>query len=337
MVTVAGVLPLALFLLAAAPAAASTAPAAAVGGTVPATETVTITDHLRPAQLNVAAGTTVTWVNEDDRRHRVRSRNGPVRFDSGNLDPGAAFVFTFVAEGTYAYLDERNDDDPAYHGTVTVRAGNAPGNPTEGRTSGPGGAQTADPADSPATSAAVAALDRSFSPSSVSISAGGTVEWTNASDRDHTVTFRDGADGSDAFGPGGTYTHTFPSAGTVRYFCAIHPEMTGTVTVIGDAGAGSPSNPQQAPSETPGVGSGTPADPEGPQQDGPAAPDGVEAPSVGAATAASVTAEEGVAGSASAPWLLVLAGVTAVVGAVAGVRWRRRRRRRGRRKQADVT
>ena len=55
---------------------------------------VRITDRLEPAQLEVSPGTTVTWRNEDDERHRVRSREGPVEFDSGNLEPGEGFTFT---------------------------------------------------------------------------------------------------------------------------------------------------------------------------------------------------------------------------------------------------
>jgi plastocyanin len=40
-----------------------------------ATETVTVTigGTLEPAVVEVAAGTTVTWRNTDDERHRVRS------------------------------------------------------------------------------------------------------------------------------------------------------------------------------------------------------------------------------------------------------------------------
>ncbi len=83
-------------------------------------EEVVISDTLEPQRLEVSAGTVVTWRNEDRERHRMRSRQGPVGFDSGNLEPGERFSVTFVVAGEYPYLDERNDEDPAYFGTVVV-------------------------------------------------------------------------------------------------------------------------------------------------------------------------------------------------------------------------
>jgi len=91
-------------------------------------ETIVIDDTLRPAHVEVEAGTVVTWRNDDGERHRVRSREGPVEFDSGNLEPGEVYVFTFSVEGVYDYRDERDDEDLAYAGTVVVReAGGSPG------------------------------------------------------------------------------------------------------------------------------------------------------------------------------------------------------------------
>ena len=92
-------------------------------------ETVVIGDGVEPASLEVAAGTVVTWRNEDDDRHRLRSREGPVEFDSGDLEPGDAFSYTFQVEGSYPYLDERDDEASEYFGTVVV--GPAPGASTE--------------------------------------------------------------------------------------------------------------------------------------------------------------------------------------------------------------
>jgi plastocyanin len=45
------------------------------------------------------------------------------------------------------------------------------------------------------------------------------------------VTADDGAFRSDRLGSGATFSQTFAKAGTFAYHCAIHPGMTGTVTV----------------------------------------------------------------------------------------------------------
>jgi len=76
-----------------------------------------------------------------------------------------------------------------------------------------------------------------FSPASITINVGDTVEWTNADTAAHTVTA-----GSPSDGPSGvfdsslvmadaSYAFTFEETGTFNYFCMVHPWMTGSVTV----------------------------------------------------------------------------------------------------------
>ena len=183
------------------------------------TEEVIIKDKLTPKRLEVAAGTVVTWRNRDDDRHRVRSRQGPVEFDSGNLEPGERFSVTFVVAGEYPYLDERNDEDPAYFGTVVVIDDQPTGGP-------------------PPTTATVTLIDESYQPPAIEVAVGATVTWENIDgDDEHTVTSSDGAFNSGVFAPGTDFEHTFDAPGTFPYFCAIHPEMEGTITVVGDAPA----------------------------------------------------------------------------------------------------
>jgi plastocyanin len=178
-------------------------------------ETIVIGDSLRPAQLEVTPGTVVTWRNDDDARHRVRSREGPVEFDSGNLEPGEVYVFTFVVEGVYPYRDERNDEDPAYVGSVVVRAATG--------TSGP-----------PPTSASVVLFDEAFHPPALEVAAGAKVEWSNQDgDDQHTVTSVEGLFDSGVMEGGETFAWTFESGGTFAYFCAFHPQMVGSVSVSG--------------------------------------------------------------------------------------------------------
>ncbi len=68
-----------------------------------------------------------------------------------------------------------------------------------------------------------------FSPSPVTIAAGGSVTWTNNDNTAHTST--GGSWNSGSIAPGGKFTMSFPTAGSFTYHCTIHPGMTGTVTV----------------------------------------------------------------------------------------------------------
>ena len=54
-----------------------------------------------PGTLTVAAGTAVTWVNQDVVIHTVTSDVG--LFDSGSMRPGDRFSFTFTTPGTFTY------------------------------------------------------------------------------------------------------------------------------------------------------------------------------------------------------------------------------------------
>lgn len=70
-----------------------------------------------------------------------------------------------------------------------------------------------------------------FIPQSVTIRAGDSVRWLNNDNEDHTTTSDTGL--WDIFlRPGTSVTRAFPTAGTFRYHCDIHPNMTGTITVV---------------------------------------------------------------------------------------------------------
>jgi plastocyanin len=204
-----------------------------------ATATVTIGSTLSPATLRVAPGTTVTWRNADAGRHRVRTTSAPVELDSNDLESGESWSFTFRTAGTYRYVDHRNEDDPAYWGTVTV-------SPSSAGSGGSGGGSTSR-ATAPA-SGAVSMAGRAFAPSSVTVRPGGTVTFSNDDDRAHTVTARDGSFGFGVLNAGSRWTRTFARAGTFPYFCSIHTSMTGTVVVPSPSGAvPPPAAPRQAP------------------------------------------------------------------------------------------
>lgn len=56
----------------------------------------------RPKNLSVKVGTTVTWTNNDSVPQSVTS-DTPGQFDSGLLQPGATWSYTFSQAGTFPY------------------------------------------------------------------------------------------------------------------------------------------------------------------------------------------------------------------------------------------
>jgi plastocyanin len=76
-----------------------------------------------------------------------------------------------------------------------------------------------------------------FKPQNVEVKIGAKVTWTNQDGTSHTTTSgtpsaKDGKWEGQLAGSGGSFSFTFPQAGTFAYFCAIHgASMTGTVVV----------------------------------------------------------------------------------------------------------
>lgn len=74
-------------------------------GTVDAQEAnvVTVKDFsFGPKELTVAAGTTVTWVNQDDVPHSIVDKNKTFR--SKPFDTNGKFSQTFASAGTFDYV-----------------------------------------------------------------------------------------------------------------------------------------------------------------------------------------------------------------------------------------
>ncbi len=77
-----------------------------------------------------------------------------------------------------------------------------------------------------------------YQPNPVQVSVGSTVTWTNDDAQPHTATSGENAtpDGrfdSGIMAPAATFDHTFTEAGEFPYFCLLHPNMVGTVSVSG--------------------------------------------------------------------------------------------------------
>jgi hypothetical protein len=79
-----------------------------------------------------------------------------------------------------------------------------------------------------------------FDPADITVPAGSTVTWKNTGQQPHTITADDGSFTSDYVSPGGTWQHTFATAGTYAYHCTPHPWMKAVVHVTG---GGTPAAP----------------------------------------------------------------------------------------------
>ena len=81
---------------------------------------------------------------------------------------------------------------------------------------------------------AVGIFDFTYDPDPLTVAVGDTVTWTNEDDFAHTVTSKDEGplDSGDIEG-GGSFDATFDTPGTFSSVCAIHPNMSADVVVMG--------------------------------------------------------------------------------------------------------
>jgi plastocyanin len=76
-----------------------------------------------------------------------------------------------------------------------------------------------------------------LNPQDLTIKVGDTVKWTNTDERKHNLASIPGSGPGDeleifsVMEPGAVYSHTFKVAGEYPYFCFIHNQMTGKITV----------------------------------------------------------------------------------------------------------
>jgi len=86
--------------------------------------------------------------------------------------------------------------------------------------------------------------DNCFVPSTVVITAGGTVTWENTDTAAHTASSGTAAGGPDGvfdsslIMAGGSYSVTLDDEGAYPYFCMVHPWMSGTIIVEAEAAHG---------------------------------------------------------------------------------------------------
>ncbi len=71
----------------------------------------------KPKDMTVGVGSTVKWTNDDDTDHTVTGDG----LDSGTLEPGDTYEYTFNEEGTFEYTCEFH---PTMSGSITVKPAN---------------------------------------------------------------------------------------------------------------------------------------------------------------------------------------------------------------------
>ena len=113
------------------------------------------------------------------------------------------------------------------------------GNATNATATGASGANTGTSVSIVSGSSSL--TDTAYQPNPIQVSVGNTVSWTNNDSQPHTVTsgsngqpdnkFNSSPNFSPLLNPGQTFSFTFTQAGDYPYFCMLHPNMVGTVSV----------------------------------------------------------------------------------------------------------
>jgi len=138
----------------------------------------------------------------------------------------AVIALLILAGGAYALVNHNKNNNSASNSSGSSSSSSS-SNMNMGSQSNSSGSNT------PTATNAVTIQNFAFSPASITVKKGTTVTWTNKDSAAHTVVETDGQTGpsSSMLDTGKSYTFTYNTAGTFKYHCSIHPDMTGTVTV----------------------------------------------------------------------------------------------------------
>src|SRR5215208_1974590 len=124
-------------------------------------------------------------------------------------------------------------------GNATNATMTGAGNATNATATGASGANTGTSVSIASGSSSL--TDTAYQPNPIQVSVGNTVTWTNNDSQPHTVTsgsngqpdnkFNSSPNFSPLLNPVQTFSFTFTQAGDYPYFCMLHPNMVGTVSV----------------------------------------------------------------------------------------------------------
>lgn len=96
---------------------------------------------------------------------------------------------------------------------------------------GGGGTTSTSGRTAPSGAAQITMKNIAFTPADVTVKVGQTVTWTNEDSAQHDVVANDGTFKSDLLSKGQSFSFTFTKAGSFAFYCSIHPQMKGTITV----------------------------------------------------------------------------------------------------------
>ena len=161
------------------------------------------------------------------------------------MKKATSWSHTFATPGTFTYFCEIH---PEMTATVIATAPNgtappaaaavtATGATATGATSS-GASSTGGTASTGAASGSITINDSGFTPASFRVTVGGTVTFANNGKAMHTVTASNGSFDSSMIKSGGTWAHTFTTAGSFTYACILHPNMRGTINVGSSTASG---------------------------------------------------------------------------------------------------
>ncbi|MEP7064979.1 MAG: cupredoxin domain-containing protein [Gemmatimonadota bacterium] len=130
------------------------------------------------------------------------------------------FAFLALATMTAVGCFGETSLDPYGTGTVAVTGG----------TGGTGGGSDSTGARD---TASVIIFDNGYTPSTVTVAAGGSVTWVWTGNNAHGVSFDDATITPSTIQSRGSYAVRFPRAGSFSFFCTVHGRTVeaGTVTV----------------------------------------------------------------------------------------------------------
>jgi plastocyanin len=192
-----------------------------------------------PDPITITTGTTVIWNNVTTNIPHTTTSNDGTSWDSGQVNAGGSFPFTFNTPGTFGYHCSfhgllNNGVWTGMVGTIIVQSPSSTPTPTPMRVFLPSlfnnfGA-------TPTSSQAVSMTDAlRFVPDPITINVGTKVTWTNVStgNTPHTTTSDTGLWDSGTVNPQGMFSFTFNTTGTFHYHCNFHQSsgMIGTITV----------------------------------------------------------------------------------------------------------
>ncbi len=190
-----------------------------------------------PDAITVPAGTTVIWTNLDSTPHTVTSTSGI--FDSGVMDQGENFSYTFQDPGTYDYyclihpymkakviVTPSGGPRPAASGVGQVEEGRVEESQAEERRSAVDHGQ----------SVLVEIKKHTYNPDSITVPVGTHVVWRNFDSVPHTATSTTGLFDSGVMEQNENFSYAFQDPGTYDYYCSIHPYMKARVIVTPSEG-----------------------------------------------------------------------------------------------------